>query len=434
MRSTFAIFSVSMLLLGGIPASAADLSPDALAQRGIDSYRAARYQAAANDLNAATQAFVSSDQMQKYVETGKFENLGRLETALVYLALAESKLGHDTAAHDAILRLNSAERIEPLYASLPLQTDAADFEALVKRVAPGTALGPNTYLARGSAPAAATTQVAQATPPSTAMTPAPTTPAPPPATTTPAAPVSPTTAQALKPAPAPPLQTAQGTTASPETDRERYIEQRLAEERVKIEKAAEERMAAERVASQRELEERIRIERAAARKSADEQIAAAQKNAQLQIEAAQKTAQEQIAAAQRDAGQRVAAAQKGTSRTDHLAMVREADSLAIKGKLESARRMYAVVAYASDAGRDVLMEAAIGLYRTSGFRDAVNAFRRAAPFAKGEEDLRYYNAVALYESGDYTDAKKEFDCALPYIERSDEVTRYQAKIDLTGTE
>lgn len=424
-RSTFSIFLVAMLLLGGVTASAADTSPDALVQRGLDSYRAARYQDAANDLNAAAQAFLSADQMQKYVDTGRFENLARLETALVYLALAESKLKNDSAARDAILRLTSAERIEPLYANLPLQADAADFEALVKRVAPGTSLGPNVYLARGGAPSTLPPQVAQTAPP--APSPAPSTPSA--ATPTTPSAATPTTAQSAsaavltpspsKPAVPPPTQAAQATPVPAQTERERYIEQRLAEERAKIEKAADERIAAER---------------AAAQKSAAEQIAAAQKNAQLQIEAAQKKAQEQIAAAQRDAEQRIAAAQKAGTRTDYLASVREADSLAIKGKVDAARRMYAIVANAPDAGRDVLAEAAVGLYRTGGFRDAVNAFRRVAPFARGEEDLRFYNAVSLYESGNYTDAKKELACALPYIERSDDVSRYQTRIDLTGTE
>ena len=53
-------------------------------------------------------------------------------------------------------------------------------------------------------------------------------------------------------------------------------------------------------------------------------------------------------------------------------------------------------------------------------------------FAKGEEDLRYYNAVALYETGSYQDAQKELACALPFIQVTDEVTRYRVKIEQTA--
>ena len=52
-------------------------------------------------------------------------------------------------------------------------------------------------------------------------------------------------------------------------------------------------------------------------------------------------------------------------------------------------------------------------------------------FAKGEEDLRYYNAVVLYETGQYVDAQKELACALPFIQLTDDVARYRTKIEST---
>ena len=75
-----------------------------------------------------------------------------------------------------------------------------------------------------------------------------------------------------------------------------------------------------------------------------------------------------------------------------------------------------------------------GLYRTGAFTDAVNAFQRLSNFARGEEDLRYYNAVSLYETGHYDLARKELACALPYIQVTEDVTRYRAKIEQTSSQ
>ena len=73
--------------------------------------------------------------------------------------------------------------------------------------------------------------------------------------------------------------------------------------------------------------------------------------------------------------------------------------------------------------------AATGLYRTSDFRDAAAEFKRLAGFARGEEDLRYYNAVSLFEIGRFDEARLELACALPFIQVTDDVSRYRSKIE-----
>jgi hypothetical protein len=114
---------------------------------------------------------------------------------------------------------------------------------------------------------------------------------------------------------------------------------------------------------------------------------------------------------------------------DVLTTLREANAAAAKGQTEDANRLYASVVDAPNASRDAIISAATGLYRTGDFIDAVRAFARLGTFARGEEDLRYYNAVALFETGRYAEAKKELACALPYIDVTADVVRYRAKIE-----
>lgn len=115
-------------------------------------------------------------------------------------------------------------------------------------------------------------------------------------------------------------------------------------------------------------------------------------------------------------------------RADLLAL-REAETALSAARLDDAVRIYSALAASPDVSREVLAEAAAGLYRAGAFEQAVPAFRRFGTFAKGEEDLRYYYAVALFETGSYADAQKELACALPFIVVTDEVTRYRAKIE-----
>ena len=117
------------------------------------------------------------------------------------------------------------------------------------------------------------------------------------------------------------------------------------------------------------------------------------------------------------------------AQSDLADTLRQANTAATNGQLAEANRLYASVVDAPNASRDAIVAAAIGLYRTSDFIDAVRGFAKLGVFARGEEELRYYDAVALFETGRYVEAKKELACALPYIEVTPEVARYRAKIE-----
>ncbi|HEX7833002.1 MAG TPA: hypothetical protein VF787_25335 [Thermoanaerobaculia bacterium] len=121
-------------------------SPDTLLERGLKSYRAANYAAAVTDLDAASKGYLTSAEMEQYVQTGRYERIESLETSLVYLALAQFKVGSEDAARDTIQRLLAADRIRPTYATLPLAQEAADFESIAAALVPGSGLR-NTQLA-----------------------------------------------------------------------------------------------------------------------------------------------------------------------------------------------------------------------------------------------------------------------------------------------
>jgi Flp pilus assembly protein TadD len=106
----------------------------------------------------------------------------------------------------------------------------------------------------------------------------------------------------------------------------------------------------------------------------------------------------------------------------------QASALAANGQIDRARRVYLALLNGAALSRATIAEAAKGLYRLGAFSDAVEAFGKLGSFARGEEDLRYYNAVSLFETGHYDAARNELACALPYIQITSDVDRYRDKI------
>src|SRR5258708_24991871 len=128
--------------------SAQSPAPDEIPQRGRDSFRTGHYEDAVKDLTAAADAFLSPALVQTYVTTGQLPSLDKFEIAVVYLAMAYSKIGKDAEAAEQIRRLNAAEAIAPTYASLTFPPDVADFENVARRVAPAVAIAANPTMTR----------------------------------------------------------------------------------------------------------------------------------------------------------------------------------------------------------------------------------------------------------------------------------------------
>ncbi len=354
--------TVSVLLLAAVIALAASAAatPEALFDLGMRTFRAQDYASAVVDLDRAAQEFNP--------RSGP-----AYQTTLVYLALAQFRLGMEEAARDTILRLVEAERAAPAYATLSLGADATDFDVLVAALVPAANL-PRAGVSPADDPTVALPSVRPATPPEVR------------------------TEQQIQ----------------EETERRIAAIQAEADRRIaEIQADADRRIAA----AQAEADRRV----AAARAAAEQRVAAAAAQAQRDADA-------RIAAMESPAPQTTTApAVSGAG----LTTLGQAESCATSGDFAAARERYLQVATDPNAARDVIAEAGTGLYRIGAYRDAAGAFRRLGTFARGEEDLRYYFAVALYESGEYRDAQKELACALPFLRRSDDVERYRLKIEQT---
>jgi hypothetical protein len=403
----------AITLLIAMTAVRAEAQPAATQlELGLRAFRAADYASAAVDLESAARAALTSEALQPFILDGSKEPLETLQTALVYLALAQFRMGREDAARETIGRLAAAERIAPVFETLPLQTDATEFEALAVALVPGSNLPRNVHLA-GSDPS-------RPLPPITRRTSEPavdpgqartarqasadallslaelTTPLPQVAAAPgPERPVEPIPVQApppaMIPAPAPPAPSA--------ADRER-----LAQE-------------------QAEMAARI----AAAQAEADRRIAAIEAEARRRIAAAEARAVQAEHEAQAARATEAPVAGSSDERT-LLLDLRQAEALAGNGATDRAVAIYRRVASGATVPREFVAEAAIGLYRVGFFRDAADILGRMGAFGRGEEDLRYYYAVALFETGQYEQARRELDCALPFIQINDEVNRYRMRI------
>src|SRR5258708_6237652 len=345
--------AIPLALLSIFLLTAQTPAPDELLQRGRDSFRTAHYEDAIKDLTAAADGFLSPAQVQTYVTTGQLPSLDRFETAVVYLAMAYSKMGKDTDAAEQIRRLNAAEAIAPTYASLTFPPDVADFEIVAHRVAPSTAIPANPSMT------AAPTQLAQAPP----LPPAP----------------QPATPDAIAAA----QRQADQRVAAARALAQQDADQRIAAERAAIEKAADEKIAAEREAIRKEADRVIAEARAAAEREMQEKIAAERIASQKMV--ADRIASER-AALERETQQRIAADRAAAQQqleTNPFTILRRAEALASSGQVDEARTMYLKLLNAPDASRDAVAAAATGLYRTGDYSDALRALQKLGTFLRG---------------------------------------------------
>src|SRR5690349_1751221 len=82
----------------------------------------------------------------------------------------------------------------------------------------------------------------------------------------------------------------------------------------------------------------------------------------------------------------------GTTQSDLADTMRQPNTAAANGQFADSNRLFISVIDAPNASRDAIANAAVGLYRTSAYTNAARGFAKLGAFARGEEDLRYYNA------------------------------------------
>ncbi len=130
-RRPIAVFLVTTALCLSVTAQ----TPEASLDLGLRAFRAGDYASARVDLEAAAAAVPAAD-LPTYVASGQLDRLRSLQTALVYLALTQFRLGSEDDSRATIQRVLEVERIAPMYATLPLQAEAAEFETLVAALVP----------------------------------------------------------------------------------------------------------------------------------------------------------------------------------------------------------------------------------------------------------------------------------------------------------
>lgn len=393
-----------LLVVAGLCLNAGAATPEASLELGLRAFRAGDYSSASTDLTAA--AAVPQEELQTYVAAGQLDRLQSFETALVYLALAQFRLGGEDESRQSILRLLEAERLAPVYSHLSLGPEAAEFETLVAALVPDANLSPNgqTVVNDPTLPLPAVRPVTPVTQPEELVAqpermetePVATPVQPEPEVVAPvAAPESSTPISASTPAPE----------LSPERSEE--IAQAMTPEPV----------------------------RPIVRSTPEPQAPQTMPDVDLSEVVVQPRTPERVTPAATSTPENLPplpsrpAAVAGDSAQVRQALnsLRQAEALADQGELREADEIYMRLAAAEP--REIVAAAAVGLYRTGAYREAVQAFRRLGALGRGEEDLHYYFAVSLYESGDYETARHQLMCALPYIELTNEVVRYRIKIE-----
>src|ERR1051326_3974205 len=98
-----------------------------------------------------TMAPTSADDLflhaRKELRNAQYDALADYETSLVYLTVADMKLGRVGDARAALRRISLAERIEPTYQALPLDDDAVEVESIAHQLLPGMPPPPNQAVA-----------------------------------------------------------------------------------------------------------------------------------------------------------------------------------------------------------------------------------------------------------------------------------------------
>lgn len=375
----------TLLLCAARPAfaqNASDFYLDLL-RRGTSFVEAGQYADAAMPLRLA--AF------------GLVETIDRYETALVYLTVAQDRLGNQDGARDSIRRIVAAERVERKLASLQLPPAIRTaFDGVAKKY-----LSPADVSALASGGPIVPPQRSQ---PKTTTRPAPSSPPQPPAQETAQDTTTTTQPQTTTPEPAP--ATTNTTKPSPpptsQPKAEAKPEPRKPEPKPVETKPAETKPAP--AVSQPSTPPPPAVKPPAQPPAKTQPAIATVPPAQPKTKSP---------APAMDGAARLEAAERALS----------------NAQLTEARRLYREVLQWPGLDRDSTLRVAEGFYRARDFAGALAAFKVLGALKRGEEAYGYYHAVSLYETGAFDAAKRELAAAMPYIEMSPDVERYRAKIE-----
>ncbi len=296
---------------------------------------------------------------RKYLETGRLESLPRFETALVYLTMAYSKTGREQDAHDTILRLADAERIQLVYATLPLGSDALEFESLASTRSPAIALSANAALAQLRS--GSTSQAPVAAPAA-------------------GEPTQPPEREAL-------LRMIEKGSASARAQDEQEAQQRFAADRAAAQKASDERLAAERAAASRAAEE---MRRAAAERALQDRIEAAEAEARSSQSSRLRQAEVAVNAGRVDYANDLYVSAANAPGVSREAIAAAATGLYRTGDYTQAIAVFRRLAPFRRGEEDLRYYNAVSLYESGHFEQARKELACALPYIQITRDVSRY--------------------------------------------
>jgi len=113
---------------------------------------------------------------------------------------------------------------------------------------------------------------------------------------------------------------------------------------------------------------------------------------------------------------------------DVAAALIEADRLLREGRIASAREAYLRLTLEPAVSRELSLEIAKGLNRTSAWHASSAQYQKLYPLKHGEEMHMLYEAENRYELSDLDGARRILAVASPYLPKSAEVELYRGKI------
>jgi hypothetical protein len=119
----------------------------------------------------------------------------------------------------------------------------------------------------------------------------------------------------------------------------------------------------------------------------------------------------------------------GNGSGDVSSLLRDADKAISEARCGSARQIYQRLSQRNAPPRDVALEIARGLHRSSALKESSTLYQKLYPLQHGEEKHMFAEAVNRYELGDVATARLLLGRALTGLNRTPELSFYLPRIE-----
>lgn len=125
----------------------------------------------------------------------------------------------------------------------------------------------------------------------------------------------------------------------------------------------------------------------------------------------------------------MASASNGMTASEITLQLRDANKAIAEARFGEARQIFVRLSQNLTNRRDLDLEIARGLHRTSAFRESTAVYQRFYPLRRGEEQHMFTEAVNRYELGDVNTARTLLRTALPALASLPELALYRGRIE-----